>query len=157
MSRCANFQKRSLLEPCLADIHRAPPTKQLSSPNNMPVDPKFIGLAMKAVDKAIDSSYGEKALDRLVPKPEVEKNRKKKRTSRDKRPPGPRRRSERQARRSGRANEDRKVVEEEAPQSQQSQQVIDLNGPGNMSGHTYSTCGTTAKTDKYQLPTPEKD
>lgn len=122
----------------------------------MPVDPKFIALAMTAVDKIMDSDYGEKALDQLVKKPLVEKNSRKKRSAGSKRssgnnrPSGPRRRSERQARRSGVANDDRKVVEEEAPQTQQNQQIINLNGPGNISGHTYSTCGTTVKTNKYQ-------
>lgn len=123
----------------------------------MPVDPSFIGLAMKAITKGVDSSHGEKALDRLVKKPQGEKNRKKRRSSGSKRPTGPRRRSERQARRSAGVNNGMTMPEEqEAPQSQQQhQQVIDLNGPRNISGFTFSTCGTTAKTAKYQ-PTPEK-
>lgn len=117
----------------------------------MPVDPSFIGLAMKAMNKAVDTSYGEKALDRLVKKPQVDKNRKKKRSADSKRPTGVRRRSERQAaRRSAGVNDGQPVVDQEPPQFQQKQDAIDRNGPGNLSGFTYSTCGTTAKTNKYQ-------
>lgn len=127
----------------------------------MPVDPKFISLSMKAINVAVDSSYADKALDRIFDKPQVEKSRKKKRSSSSRRPSGkrrpsvPRRRSERQARRSAGSNGDRTVMEEEYPQSQKHQQDLDLNGSGNMSEFTFSTCGTTAKTTKYQpVPAP---
>lgn len=122
----------------------------------MPVDPKIFGLAMKAVDKVMDSSYGDKALDKLVSKPSVEKKRKKRRSGDIKRPSGPRRRSERQARRTGGVKDDRMIVEEESPHNRGSQETVDLNGPSNISGFTFSTCGTSVKTNKYQL-VPEND
>lgn len=115
----------------------------------MPVDPSFIGLAMKAVDKAVDSSFGEKALDKLVKEPQVEKNRKKKRSSK-KRPAAPRRRSDRQARNKRIVRDDLRRVEEEPLERQDPQPNADLNGPGNISGLTYTTSRSSSKTDKYK-------
>lgn len=120
-----------------------------SVPHIMPVDPSFIGLAMKAIDKVADSSVGDKALDKVVKEPQMEKNRKKKRSSKD-RPSAPRRRSERQARSKRIVANDLKRVDEEPPRHRDSRSSLDSNGPSNVSGFTYSTCGTTVKTDKYQ-------
>ncbi|CZT22890.1 uncharacterized protein RCC_08597 [Ramularia collo-cygni] len=115
----------------------------------MPVDTKFVGLAMCAVDKVMDSSYGDKLLDRLVTKPQVEKNRKKKRNS-SKRPMAPRRRSERQARNQRNVANDLRKVEEERPLHQDFRPDHNLNGPSNISGLTYTTSRKSEKTDKYR-------